>query len=72
MRHPKGLVNGYHRRKIAPVDEPVITARGLALVDPFSVAQYAILESMTVGTPKVVTSEVISSTVHKIRDIAAA
>jgi hypothetical protein len=30
------------------------------------------LESMTVGTPKVVTSEVISSTVHKIRDVAAA
>jgi hypothetical protein len=30
------------------------------------------LESMTVGTPKIVTREVISSTVHKIRDIAAA
>jgi len=30
------------------------------------------LESMTVGTPKVVTSEVISSTAHKIRDVAAA
>lgn len=30
------------------------------------------LESMTVGAPKVVTSEVISSTFHKIRDAAAA
>src|SRR6476660_637813 len=49
MRHPKGLVNGYHRRKIAPVDEPVITARGFALVDPSSIAQYAILESMTIS-----------------------
>jgi hypothetical protein len=29
-------------------------------------------ESMTVGTPKVVTREVISSTVHNIRDAAAA
>ena len=31
-----------------------------------------ILESMTAGTPKVVNREVISSTLHKIRDIAAA
>jgi len=30
------------------------------------------LGSMTVGTPKIVTREVISSTVHKIRDVAAA
>lgn len=30
------------------------------------------LESMTVGAPKVVTSEVISSTFHKIRDAAVA
>jgi hypothetical protein len=30
------------------------------------------LESITVGTPKVVTREVISSTLHKIRDAAAA
>jgi hypothetical protein len=30
------------------------------------------LESVTVGTPKVVTREVISSTFHKIRDVAAA
>jgi hypothetical protein len=31
-----------------------------------------ILESMTAGTPKVATREVISSTLHKIRDVAAA
>jgi hypothetical protein len=31
-----------------------------------------ILESMTAGTPQVVNREVISSTLHKIRDIAAA
>jgi len=31
-----------------------------------------ILESMTAGTPKVETSEVISSTFHKIRDAVAA
>ena len=30
------------------------------------------LESVTAGTPKVGTSEVISSTIHKIRDVAAA
>jgi hypothetical protein len=30
------------------------------------------LESITVGTPKVVTREVISSTVHNVRDAAAA
>ena len=30
------------------------------------------LESMTVGAPKVVTGEVISSTFHKIRDAAVA
>jgi hypothetical protein len=31
-----------------------------------------IMESMTTGTPKVVIRDVISSTLHKIRDIAAA
>ncbi|HEY6181934.1 MAG TPA: hypothetical protein VIW67_06785 [Terriglobales bacterium] len=31
-----------------------------------------ILESMTTGTPKVVTREVINSTLHKIHDVAAA
>ena len=31
-----------------------------------------ILESMTAETPKVVTREIISSTLHKVRDIAAA
>ena len=31
-----------------------------------------ILESMTVGAPKVVTSEIVNSTFHKIRDAAVA